>query len=355
MADLAKPPLGELTEETSSTGTTTKATRRTYTLEFKLGVLEWVKKHKSSVRAAARRFGIHRRMVQRWIDGEAKLTEAAMLCGTQRRKIRSGRPVLSEELDMRLSLWLQAQVKPVSDQLLKSCALGIAAELGLPNFKASNKWLQSWKKRHNAMELSKGGILAPGLLPTTGPNLDVASISGDALLGHTDPNDTIRLVFIDDNTPPSPLVPPSRIYLDYSTPEHNYYSSTVGRELGPEDGGGILGQQQVVEFGASLDLTFPHEDLLVVSADDEQVIYEHEEVVGQDDVRKGVNVVVELARTRGRKRGQVRAAKITPTANCLGVMSMEGLVDGVLTVGNRLSQPIFTIGPELIVMDNREV
>lgn len=41
---------------------------RSFTLEFKVGVVEWVELHSSSVRAAALHFGLDRKVVRTWLN-----------------------------------------------------------------------------------------------------------------------------------------------------------------------------------------------------------------------------------------------------------------------------------------------
>ena len=40
---------------------------RSFTIEFKVGVIEWVELHSSSVRAASIHFGLDRKVVREWL------------------------------------------------------------------------------------------------------------------------------------------------------------------------------------------------------------------------------------------------------------------------------------------------
>ena len=46
---------------------------RSFTIEFKVGVVEWVELHSSSVRAAAIHFGLDRKVVRNWINQKETL------------------------------------------------------------------------------------------------------------------------------------------------------------------------------------------------------------------------------------------------------------------------------------------
>eukprot|EP00731_Ephydatia_muelleri_P038183 Em0674g6a len=77
--------------------------RKSYTTEFKLSVVEWVESHKSSVRAAAKQFGVDRKLVRVWLEHKPLLNSALVQHGPNRRKLHCGRPPASQELD-RLAL-----------------------------------------------------------------------------------------------------------------------------------------------------------------------------------------------------------------------------------------------------------
>lgn len=46
---------------------------RSFTVEFKVGVVEWVEHHSSSVRAAAIHFGLDRKVVRAWLRQKQSL------------------------------------------------------------------------------------------------------------------------------------------------------------------------------------------------------------------------------------------------------------------------------------------
>ena len=305
MEDCSKPPfMGEATK------------RKTYTLEFKLGVLDWYKRHQSSVRGTARRFGVHRRMVQRWLDNESELTAAAVTSGMQRKKLSSGRPPLSTELDISLLSWLISQEgSSISDKELQQKALQLASELAITDFKASPMWLKAWKKRNSIKSIPGGNEV----LQTPPTNYTIPVINGDALLAHTNPNDTIRLTFIEEQEMTTPLNQDNICY-DYSTPEHNYCQPLTKSH----DNDVVSGGNEWL-------------DVVILNGEDEQVILGHEETVGQED-KQGVNVVIDVPSKRTRRRPRPLSSLCS------------GSDDGVLTIGNRLSEPIFSVGPEIIFL-----
>ena len=266
MEDISKPPLGQ------TLGNRTIVTRRTYTLEFKLGVLEWMNTHKSSIRAAARRFDVHRRMIQRWSEGEAELNEAVMTSGAQRRKIRSGRPPLSDELEEKLIQWFDSQKDfgvLVSDRDLQRQALAIANDINLENFKASSMWVKAWKRRHGVSS-NHGNNERDVTIPTKTSNPQTSRLCGDALLTHTNPRDTIHLIFEEGETniatPTNDLV-----YLDYDTPEHNYcklnHNYFTSSSMIEEEG-----SEMVHELLKGWD-DMKHYEIVILDGEDEKVLY----------------------------------------------------------------------------------
>ncbi len=50
-----------------------KHKHRSFTLEFKVGVVDWVELHSSSLRAAASHFGLDRKVVRAWLTNREVL------------------------------------------------------------------------------------------------------------------------------------------------------------------------------------------------------------------------------------------------------------------------------------------
>ena len=242
------------------------SSRRTYTLEFKLGVLEWMKSHGSSVRGTARRFGIHRRMVQRWMEKESELNLAFVIDGAQRKKIhhQSGsKQPLFQELEGKLLSWLVSQRESgtmISDNKIKTQALIIAMNMGLDSFKASSGWMSSFKKRNKDFLCRDS---ANGSSTNCYPSVSIEEqnsplkLSGEALLAHTNPNETIHLIFTDvSKCDQLKEHDDAFVYFDYQTPEHNYCKM---------DNVPTLQACTPEEWNV-------HQDIVLIDKDDEQVL-----------------------------------------------------------------------------------
>lgn len=279
-----------------------RTTRKTYTLEFKLKVLDWLKANKSSVRGTARQFGIHRRMIQRWLENERELNSTILTRGSHCKKLSSARSggSRSEEIGEGLAVWYESLFsRDVTDKELAEKAREIAARLNQKDFKVTPSWLRWWKKRNN---------IRPAI-----------SATNSTLLAHTDSNDSIRL-FVDDVTKVNvPSVNFQDVYFDYTTPEHNYCKPYNVCNTWPAD-------------------TFN------ISIEDDQTYGGYEEIVENifNDTPE-LKVVIETD-TRQRKSHPLIFNSFlnyssTPT-------------DGVLSIGNRLSEPFFSLCPEIVFLNH---
>lgn len=163
--------------------------RASYTVDFKLSVVEWIQSNGKSVRAASKQFGVDRKCIREWLKEREVLGSARVLRGPQKRKLHGGRCPLSQELDrLVLSFILESRKvgREVSDQELKNKALQLSQLLGLPDFKASPSWLKGWKHRNN---ISTGHFLTeyqPGLLCGEQPK-------GSSLISHVGSTDEVSL------------------------------------------------------------------------------------------------------------------------------------------------------------------
>ena len=83
--------------------------KRAYTLEFKLGVVEWVESNQQSYRSAARQFGLDRKIIRTWVGQKASLISALTTLGPQRKKMRRGEGCGSARM---MALWVRAVVAP---------------------------------------------------------------------------------------------------------------------------------------------------------------------------------------------------------------------------------------------------
>ena len=191
--------------------------RRSYTLQYKLDVVKWLEEHSSSLRQAAKHFGITRRVIRTWLEQRDQLKEAMELSHPNKRKLHSGRPPVSQELDKSVLEYLvkqRSEQASVSDSELRSKALEVGHQLGLDGFKANLSWLKRWKQRC-------------GVNYQNGTN-DVSKrdkLVKSAFLSHVDSSEHITLT-VQHTVVTDPLdktqMSQGPVYLDFSTSEHNY-------------------------------------------------------------------------------------------------------------------------------------
>lgn len=211
------------------------ALKSSYTLQFKMGVVEWVELNKSSVRAAAKKFGVDRKMVRSWLSSKERLKSSLLIHGPNKKKLHKGSQPLSYELDRQVSDYcsdMERQGTSVSDTDLRSRALVLAHCLGLTNFKATPSWLKRWKTRCRRAD----GLHSPaaGAAPAP-PETSSTHLIADPMdppscnLSRVKAKDTVNLavnqrVFFDQS---NCLVPSCDLesdisYNDFTTLEHNY-------------------------------------------------------------------------------------------------------------------------------------
>ena len=321
-------------------------THRAYTLQYKLSVVDWIKRHSSSTRAASKRFGLHRKIVRTWLEKEAELHAAVSSVGPQRSRLRvGGRKPLSPELEHRLLSWLENRRRngaTVSDRQLQDKALDIAAEMGLANFKASNMWLSRWKRRGNVVCENGSNTVGAAAEPAASkPSLigeyPPCILNADSILSYTDRSEKIRLVYVAEEHQEatcSPSPPPS-YYCDYGTPEHNYCDYGT-----PEHN--YCTTQSITAVDQSVLLLDPLDSLL-------QPVFLppipcHEEIVGSDQ------------QLLSDEDDSSCCVILRPTlSSCTTkLLQQRKLTDESSTasgVAGRMSQPIFNMGPEIVYVD----
>lgn len=189
--------------------------RKSYTLQYKLEVVQWVEEHESSLRQASKQFGITRRVLRTWCEQRNQLREALDSSDPNKRKLHSGRPPASEELDRRVLDFLVKQSEsdsPVSDHELRSKALELSCQVGLTSFKANQSWLRRWKQRCGVDDCNKV------------VRSKVVKASKSAYLSRIDPSDKIKLTIQHSSTEALDMaqVTQGPVYLDFTTCEHNY-------------------------------------------------------------------------------------------------------------------------------------
>ena len=302
-----------------------RSSRQAYTVQFKLGVVQWMKKHESSARAAARMFGVHRKMIRSWMDREEALVAALQTCGPNRRKLNSGRPPLSQDLDQLVLEWLRGRnelCSVVTDRDIQQRALNFATKLRLPHFKASPMWLKRWKLRNRVAFRDGSNQIVPVCVRTHGqPSI----VSGDAFLSHVDPSEKIKLLFEEGNSSETIDWPANQVHYDYSTPEHNYYRLPSPPTLTPIEGRTLDCVDTLACFEPS--------EFLHTSIESLNSLYGLEEVVGKTDT--SFYVVLDGQQS---PCGQVASSSGTVHPN-------PGTLSGI---ADRRSQPIFHLGPKMV-------
>ncbi|KAH9377521.1 hypothetical protein HPB48_013032 [Haemaphysalis longicornis] len=111
---------------------------------------EWHRQTGRNVHATARHFGIDRKRVREWDKNFETLLQRSYGKGKAQRKLSSGAPVFSEELDDALFEFFESERsagRAVSNRLLAEEARKIADNLKLGNFAASSQYIKRWKAR----------------------------------------------------------------------------------------------------------------------------------------------------------------------------------------------------------------
>ena len=125
--------------------------RNSYTVKFKVSVVEWHRNNEASLHKTAKRFSVDRKRVCEWCQKYSTLKGQTSGALGKRRRLIHGNP-LSVELDQKVFEFLEnerSKGRPVSNQLLKTKALQIAGGLGIENFQGSCGLLSRWKQRYN--------------------------------------------------------------------------------------------------------------------------------------------------------------------------------------------------------------
>lgn len=175
-----------------------KETHKRYTIEFKLAVVDWMKHHDSSYRAAAKQFGVDRKMVREWMNNRIEYETAMRKHGPQRCRVHGGRPPLSEELDQAVLQYLKeerAKGRPVSDRDLQTKGIEASKLFGIDNFKGTMQWLRRWKNR-NGVAYKDGSNQHQPPSPSRAQREEVlegGKTKGDALLSHIEPREQVKL------------------------------------------------------------------------------------------------------------------------------------------------------------------
>ena len=107
---------------------------RSYTVTFKLQVIQWHRQNGGNVSETARNFNVDRKRVREWMGQEDVLLMHRRGAEAQKKRIGGGASAKSEELDALVLDWLmdeRAAGRPVSNKDLMDKARDIAR--GIPN------------------------------------------------------------------------------------------------------------------------------------------------------------------------------------------------------------------------------
>ncbi len=198
--------------------------RASYTLQFKMGVVEWVESTGASLRAAAKKFSVDRKMIRNWIGNKERMKSALLARGPGMRKLHEGRSPVSEELDKLVLEHYVSELndgKTLSNKEIKASALKFAGLLRLNQFKATSSWVTRWRGRCG-IEPGRDSFGIELENETVATLLHIAS----TLLSQVRPCEAVNLSCRQMNqsvaSKMSPDLPLENAYIDYTTPEHNY-------------------------------------------------------------------------------------------------------------------------------------
>ena len=132
--------------------------RNALTLEKKYEVLEMAKNRSMSVRALAEHFSCGKSQIASILKNRVsiiELYESNMRSGSicsRKRSHNSEFTDFNKALHKWYLLAVSRNIYPMGPQLCEK-AKEITELLGVPNFKASNRWLDRWKKRYNMKKM----------------------------------------------------------------------------------------------------------------------------------------------------------------------------------------------------------
>lgn len=125
---------------------------RSYSVEYKLQVIDWYSGNGQVIAGTAREFGLDRKRVREWLKMEDTLRANSRGSAAKIRRLHAGADVCVE-IDVEVLDFLleeRAKGRSVSNQDLKEKAVEIARNIqGMGGFKGSDGWLRRWKKRNH--------------------------------------------------------------------------------------------------------------------------------------------------------------------------------------------------------------
>ena len=138
-----------------------RSSHRSYTVQYKLNVLDWYYAHGENKKQTAKHFDVDRKRIRDWLKFEQQFRMEPQ-SGMQRKKKRTGFSPHYKDLDKALLEWYKeqkTQSQKVTNQALRIKALELAPQLGYQDtFKASTNWVVAWRRR-NKDALEDGNAL----------------------------------------------------------------------------------------------------------------------------------------------------------------------------------------------------
>ena len=123
-----------------------KCRLNTKTLKEKCGTLSHIEKNMTN-KEAADKFGVLKNTISTWIKSKEKIFQALEERAPSTKKLRGCQ---YEKVDKALFEWFvlqRSQNLPTDGSMIQEKGLFFAEKLEIPDFKASDGWLDKWKKR----------------------------------------------------------------------------------------------------------------------------------------------------------------------------------------------------------------
>ena len=118
----------------------------TKTLKGKCDILSHIEKGMTNLEAADK-FGVPKNTISTWIKNKEKIFQALEESAPSTKKLRGCQ---YEKVDRALFEWFvlqRSQNIPIDESMIQEKGLFFAEKLEIPDFKASDGWLDKWKKK----------------------------------------------------------------------------------------------------------------------------------------------------------------------------------------------------------------
>lgn len=143
---------------------------KSYTVQYKLAVLDWYHTHGENKNQTAKHFGVDRKRIRDWLRHEPQFRKEPQ-SNMLKTRTSTGCPPHYQELDKAVLEWYKGQIvqgRKVTNPALRTKALELAPQFGfMDTFKASPNWALAWRRRN-------GDVLMED--STTLPDNEVVSV-----------------------------------------------------------------------------------------------------------------------------------------------------------------------------------